>query len=299
MINKIDIIGNSGCNIKLIDNNYILKSTDDKQYIQRLILQANKQQQLYNKLNYDSYIQVPKIYNIIQEDTYASILMEYIESMNFIQFFNTHEYNDIDIFINHILNYINDNIQTSSIQKINISVFLNKINDIRQKCISNQLDINYNIFDQYIDYINLFIKNDIQILIGECHGDLTLSNIRFLDNKIYFIDFLDSFIESPINDIVKLRQDTKYYWSLFFYNDKNKYDIKRIINSLNYIDNKIIQYNYYNKDIILSNYTLFELMNLFRLLPYSKTEEITNFIINAIIQKFNIININKMSNYYF
>ncbi len=33
------------------------------------------------------------------------------------------------------------------------------------------------------------------------------------------IDFLDSFIETPLMDIVKLRQDTKYNWSYLLVND--------------------------------------------------------------------------------
>ena len=32
-------------------------------------------------------------------------------------------------------------------------------------------------------------------------------------NKVGLIDFLDSFLESPIVDIVKMRQDTKFHWT--------------------------------------------------------------------------------------
>ena len=52
--------------------------------------------------------------------------------------------------------------------------------------------------------------SDMLIPVGTCHGDLTFSNILFNGNNYYLIDFLDSFIESPLLDIVKLRQDTAW-----------------------------------------------------------------------------------------
>ena len=77
----------------------------------------------------------------------------------------------------------------------------------------------------------------IEMPIGVCHGDLTFSNILFTSTNYYFIDYLDSFIETPIQDIVKLRQDTKYFWSTMMY--KKKYDIVRLNMIFKYIDDKI------------------------------------------------------------
>ena len=45
---------------------------------------------------------------------------------------------------------------------------------------------------------------EIEIPMGKCHGDLTFSNILFNGNNYYLIDFLDSFIESPLLDLVKI-----------------------------------------------------------------------------------------------
>ena len=52
-------------------------------------------------------------------------------------------------------------------------------------------------------------------LIGNCHGDLTLSNIIVNKNKkkIILIDFLQTFWDSPIQDICKLIQDLRLYWT--------------------------------------------------------------------------------------
>jgi hypothetical protein len=50
--------------------------------------------------------------------------------------------------------------------------------------------------------------------MGSCHGDLTLSNIIFNPvNGIVLIDFLDTFLESPLQDVAKIKQDFIYGWS--------------------------------------------------------------------------------------
>jgi hypothetical protein len=49
---------------------------------------------------------------------------------------------------------------------------------------------------------------------GDCHGDLTLSNVILSHSKgLLLIDFLDSFLESPLQDAAKIRQDLVYGWS--------------------------------------------------------------------------------------
>ena len=52
-------------------------------------------------------------------------------------------------------------------------------------------------------------------LKGNCHGDLTLSNIIVNKNKkiIILIYFLKTFWDSPIQDICKLIQDLRLYWT--------------------------------------------------------------------------------------
>jgi len=49
--------------------------------------------------------------------------------------------------------------------------------------------------------------------VGYGHGDLTFENIIVNKNKIYLIDFLDSFVNGPLIDQSKLLQDAFCYWS--------------------------------------------------------------------------------------
>lgn len=58
------------------------------------------------------------------------------------------------------------------------------------------------------------LPESIVIPIGPCHGDLTLSNIIYKPSHgIILIDFLDTFLETPLQDVAKLKQDFCYGWS--------------------------------------------------------------------------------------
>jgi hypothetical protein len=50
--------------------------------------------------------------------------------------------------------------------------------------------------------------------IGRCHGDLTLSNVILSPGQnVVLIDFLDTYLETPLQDVAKLMQDFEYGWS--------------------------------------------------------------------------------------
>ena len=93
---------------------------------------------------------------------------------------------------------------------------------------------------------------------------MTLSNMIFAED-IYLIDFLDSYIESPTMDIIKLRQDTHLYWSLNMVNDIT--DLTKIKLGLKYIDNFLL--NNYNVD----EYYFLQIINLIRIFPYTIDKE--------------------------
>ena len=106
------------------------------------------------------------------------------------------------------------------------------------------------------------------------------------NSRIYLIDFLDSFLESPFIDYVKLRQDTRFYWSAYLEKEDIKLNV-RLIQVLNYIDKEIsnkIRAEF--KDIVKWEDYL-TVMNLARIIPYAETKEDFDFItkhINIIIK---------------
>ena len=279
---NIDIKGHSGCNIDIIeegDNLLVKKSTLDKKYLKRLELQGNKQ--MNDKCLTDS-IYNPSISKIEANEDECYILMDYIYANNFIDYFEKASPQDIDHFIDNFIKYIHNEIDKCEIKKVSKNVFIDKFNSVVKNCEKNDLlKGNMRVKSILKDCENVFtnMPEEFEIPVGICHGDLTFSNILFSSNKFYFIDYLDSFIETPIQDIVKLRQDTKYFWSTMMY--KKKYDVVRLNIIFNYIDDKISEH-FSNFEYYYRNYDRLQLMNILRILPYVKEEKVRDFVLNIL-----------------
>jgi tRNA A-37 threonylcarbamoyl transferase component Bud32 len=279
---NIDIKGHSGCNIDIIeddDNLFVKKSTVDSKYLKRLELQGKKQQ---NDECLTDYISSPYVYEVKKTDDECYILMTYIYANNFIDYFEKASPQDINHFIESFIKYIHNEIDKCKIEKVSKNVFIDKFNSVVKNCEKNELlKGNMRVKSILKDCENVFanLPEEIELPVGICHGDLTFSNILFASNKFYFIDYLDSFIETPIQDIVKLRQDTKYFWSTMMY--KKKYDVVRLNIIFNYIDKKISEhfgeFEYYYR-----NYDRLQLMNILRILPYVKEEKVRDFVLNIL-----------------
>ena len=74
--------------------------------------------------------------------------------------------------------------------------------------------------------IEKFKSYYISIPVGDCHGDLTMSNIIFWVGKYISYRFLPSFIETPLWDVVKLEQDLIMGWSYRYMQSANKITAK-------------------------------------------------------------------------
>ncbi|WP_081499361.1 phosphotransferase [Limnohabitans sp. Rim47] len=99
--------------------------------------------------------------------------------------------------------------------------------------------------------------------IGPCHGDLTLSNL-ILDpaSGITLIDFLETFLETPLQDVAKLKQDFVYGWS--FRKDPPALVIKAEILCHHHLPQAIVQIERMYPDQV----RLLTMMTLARIAPY-------------------------------
>ena len=95
-----------------------------------------------------------------------------------------------------------------------------------------------------------------------CHGDLTFTNIIFHQNRLYFIDFLDCFIDSFLSDLVKLKQDLWHHWSLEVQDVKSL----RIRQIYSFLWSKIEER--YDKYVNSCEFAVLDCMNTLRLEPY-------------------------------
>lgn len=289
---EIEVKGHSGCQIDVVpegQNIYVYKSTRDPKYLKRLVLQAEKQQAA-GRVEYQ-HIRVPKIYEVLQAGDKVVIKMQYIYSKNFIEFFEQAGFEQVDYLIGALKYFIEYEIKQSTLQDVPAKVFQEKFADIKRKCAGNPL---YKGDSQIADILQQAecVFNGLTALtipVGLCHGDLTFSNILFNGNNYYLIDFLDSFVETPLQDIVKIRQDTQFGWSQLMY--LKRYDAVRLHIVMDKIDAEIDSYFSKKYEWYRNHYHTMQLMNLLRILPYAHEEKVADFLKKALHSVLGAINL--------
>ena len=267
--------GHSGFKISLISDHTVRKASTTKEGSARLVKQAEKQKNFTNTSDFIT----PRVLNEGYENECYYFDMELMNFTDFISYFQTSNKNKIDYVARKIISFIESNIIKSYFQPIDVSLINGKLEEIKKTVAE----------PDYAAINEILNKEEIVIPTGTSHGDFTFSNILFdaENREICLIDFLDDYIETPLNDIVKIRQDTKFKWSLLLYN-KN-FDLVKMNTILRYIDNKIhthfLQYDFYKK-----SYPLFELVNLLRVVRYAKHPAIKEFLLTNINNCINEIN---------
>lgn len=223
----IPLTGNSGCKISIIDNFTIRKQSKSIEYNDRLLKQIQKQ-----KLFTHSILKTPKIYNIGKENDLLFFDMEYIKGQNFYDFCIVQKFNQIEQIIKLFFPTKN---------KINTT---NVYNLLLNKC-------------KLLDNFPLHILDEVSwnCELKTCHGDFTFENIIISNDEIYLIDFLDSFLESPIIDESKMMQDTYCFWS---YRNKTYTPIHNL-----FLINELLETK--------QNYILL-LVHLYRIVPYANED---------------------------
>lgn len=280
---EIQVKGHSGCQIDIVNdsnNLFIYKSTQDPKYIKRLYLQAKKQQEACNKTYL--HIRIPEIFDIDKSEEHLIIKMEYVYSKNYVDYFEDAGFDNINYFIKALKIFVNEEIEDSPLQKVNTKIVKDKFEDVYRKCSVNEhIAHDDEIKDILESCKKIFsgLSPEIEIPVGKCHGDLTFSNILFNGNNYYLIDFLDSFIESPLLDLVKIRQDSKYEWSRLMYEDE--VDMVRLGIISSKIDNEINRY-YQKYEWYQKYYHIFQLMNFLRILQYAKEDCVIKFLKNVL-----------------
>ena len=276
---KINVKGHSGCQIDVVqeaDGIYIYKSSADPKYLARLEVQGKKQQQACDMQF--QHIRVPKVYEIKRQTDVSYIKMQYIYSKDFIEFFEQAGFEQMGYLVGALINFIEYEVTRCQIKDVPPEIFRQKFGDIKNKCLANPLYCNDN------EILSLLERSErvfsglptMRIPVGLCHGDLTFSNILFNGNDYYLIDFLDSFIETPLQDIVKLRQDTCYHWSQLMYT--KRYDGVRLHIVLDKIDCELDRYFRNKYEWYCTNYPVMQLMNILRILPYASEKKVVAFL---------------------
>ena len=202
----------------------------------------------YESLN--GLINTPKILNSNQE--YYD--MEYIYNLDMKTFLSIHN-------VNYLVKFI-----TETINKLSQDSVLKDYTKVYEKKLA---EFDFNRYNLPFTPEQLLDKLPKMIPESQYHGDFTLDNMLYSvkDNNFVMIDPLTTEYKSYIFDIAKLRQDLTCKW--FIRNDNAYYDYK-----LKIISDSL--YKYYDDSLLI--------LMLLRILPYNKTKEDTEFIIDEIVK---------------
>ena len=260
--------GLSGCKIEMVDNHTIKKHSSGLNYNQRLSKQIDKQIFFSNKILKSIY--VPKVKNVNKKNLY-SFEMEYVTGYSFDEFFSFCSVDDVQFVISTFIEYFDYVFSSSKIydDKESKSKIITKIESLER--ITHYSD--------YVSYLKQYVENtSIEMPKAFCHGDLTFTNIIFNTKRLYLIDFLDSFLDTPLIDLVKLKQDLVYHWSL------NVQGIDSI--RIRQIYKKIwaTLYNKYKCIINTPAFIIIDSLNAFRIEPYL-TNQHQRIILETIVKK--------------
>lgn len=279
----IEVKGHSGCQIDIVRENddlFVYKSTTDPKYFYRLQLQAQKQQDAATvELQ---HIRIPQIVNVHSDERSVVVKMEYVYSKNFVGYFEYAGFEQIAYFTKALKLFLDYEIKHSSLQTVKADILKLKFADVSEKTKSNKvLKDDTEVLDILRESEKIFANvTDMELPVGKCHGDLTFSNILFNGNNYYLIDFLDSFIESPLLDIVKIRQDSAYQWSQLMFT--GEYDRLRLKIVADKIDSDIVKYA--SQFEWYQYYTVLQLMNFLRVLQYAHEKRVIDYLKRIIKQ---------------
>lgn len=270
---EIDIIkklsGHSGCDITLIrkSNSFLVrKVSSSESYNTRLKAQCIKQIEK-GKLNFN----VPKIYYFgIDNNNLFYFDMEYINSYSLAKILPTLSYDEIRKTITELISKLDFDKKTSEDTNKTVKI---KTKDVFNK-INNKKEIDLNLLNKALSIVDQTDFSDMPL--SSCHGDLTLENVLFTNHKLYFIDFLDSYVESWIVDIAKILQDLELHWAYRNIKMDANIELRTLIAKEKVIEEVKRHTNNSNK--ILRYVYIMLLINVMRIYPYSSDKKDLDFL---------------------
>lgn len=231
--------GHSGANVVLVEDNNVYK-----------VIKTN-----FSKAIESAYIlehlpfPTPEIYHV----EHNKLEMEYIQGQDMKTYLENASYSEINKLTDFICNYIDYCIFESTDYNFSLEI------EEKLDSLSKHIDVK-----KVTPTSSVFPRSLI-------HGDFTLENILFSNNKFYLIDSNPTNLNSIVFDANKLRQDIDGLW--FIRNTTNKLNIS--------INCSKISKTLKDKYDFIDNDSLYRFM-IGRILPYCKDQFTTDFITKEI-----------------
>jgi hypothetical protein len=261
---KNTLKGHSGCILELENRygkNLVVKKSKDFNYNKRLEIQCNKQKEYFGE-----NFKAAKIFDKgFDELGCFWFSMEYINGLIFADYMKIVELSHINNIADIFLGIIPEGLPYDNNAH---DIFLSKIDDLSEN-IKDKTEIIKISLQRLKNYSWDYLQ------CSSCHGDLTLENIIISNNKLYLIDFLDSFYDSWQVDMAKIFQDIEIFWH--YRNEKIDTNLfLRLLCLKKHIIKKLFVLNDGEK-IIKSIYHIL-LLNLLRIIPYTKDQYTYDFL---------------------
>ena len=236
--------GHSGCHIYLQEEagkKFIRKISASQEYNSRLLKQMEKQQ-LFNHSDFYT----PTVYKSGYTNNLFYFDMEFIRGAPMHNYVSLNSINNIMPIFDKIYNYLQEKVDNTK-----------DITPLINKKLSSLIPRLPSYTNKYYNYCR---EHDwSKTPVSQNHGDLTFENILIYRNKIYFIDFLDSFIQTKYVDYSKIMQDVVLDWSWRHNMDKP------LIKTIHLYDKMLQEMSF--EEIEASKRLL--VLNLLRIIPYS------------------------------
>lgn len=252
--------GISGCRLSLVDERTVRKESPNEGYNERLVRQATKQR-LFERTSIDG-VRTPSV-SAISEGKPAFFEMDFVAGQTPYELFVHCDVPTVERFATRLLNYLR---HTSSYGRPDAEGFrsrtLRKLEDVMAKT-------------EHVAFVEYLTSRasaaSFNITKSFCHGDLTLSNIIYMKGDVYLIDFLDSFIDTPLIDLAKLKQDLIYDWTLDCHVDCTENQRTRIRQVCRRIWRTIEAEMH--EHTRTEEFRITEALNFLRIEPYTKNEK--------------------------
>lgn len=271
-MNTRDLGGHSGCRILLCEDEqgaaFVRKISSTHAYNARLQVQARKQAE-YN----GNAIRTPRVIREgLLEDGLFYFDMEYVRGITLAEYMKHIEIDKIRGLVEQIMEYILAEAarQTTAAPQI----FQDKLSSLQTKFVHEDNRVIH-------EAMSLLVQHDWSAVPqSACHGDMTLENIIVKGDRLYFIDFLDSFYNSWVLDLSTLLQDAQSLWSYRFMQPMDINTVIRLMIFRDILMDAVHEHWHGQADREVYFALLLKLMRIF---PYTKDKLTYDFLTNKTI----------------
>lgn len=177
---------------------------------QRAIKNIEKQKKFQSIKTSSLSIAAVPVINFSSSSEGACLLMPYIEGISGDEFSVRSTASVVEDISNAFSAILDCQMKSICHEQIYQDCFVMKIDEVISQTNSGSLNSALSEVRKLI----LRLPKTLDFPMGNCHGDLTLSNIILTPGSgIFLMDFLYTFLETPLQDVAKLKQDFMYGWS--------------------------------------------------------------------------------------